>query len=278
GMQAMDGPVNPGENDTFWGLLTEGFTAPAFGMNYNPPYYRDFFEDYGFRPFFEQESRRLSLKTPFPERFWKIAEWVLKKPGYTFEHYSKRKPGKFARDLAKIHNEAWVYHEHYTPLDEEMVKRSFVDVHPILIEEFIWFAYYKGEPIAFYIMLPDVNQVLRIFRGKMNLRNIIRFFILKNSKMITRARVTIIGVVPRFQGAGIESAIFWHLRDPVLRKRSHYQELEISWVGDFNPKMKATLEAIGALPGKRHITYRKLFADDLPFERAATVGTNAADA
>ncbi|RZK23289.1 MAG: GNAT family N-acetyltransferase, partial [Flavobacterium sp.] len=39
GMEAMDGPINFGENDSFWGLLVEGFTPPSYGMNYNFPYY-----------------------------------------------------------------------------------------------------------------------------------------------------------------------------------------------------------------------------------------------
>lgn len=43
GMKAMDGPINFGENDKFWGLLVEGFQSPSYGMNYNPPYYINFF-------------------------------------------------------------------------------------------------------------------------------------------------------------------------------------------------------------------------------------------
>ncbi|MCD4735131.1 MAG: hypothetical protein K8R53_03740, partial [Bacteroidales bacterium] len=116
GMQAMDGPVNPGENVNFWGLLVEGFTPPAIGMNYNPPYYREFFKSYGFKPFFEQVTKHLDVSRPFPERFWKIAGWVLKKPGFTFKHYKKSEIDRLAKDLVDIHNQAWIYHEHYTPL------------------------------------------------------------------------------------------------------------------------------------------------------------------
>jgi len=47
-IEAMDGPINFGENDNFWGLLVEGFTHPSYGMNYNFPYYKDLFEAYGF--------------------------------------------------------------------------------------------------------------------------------------------------------------------------------------------------------------------------------------
>ena len=70
GMEAMDGPINFGENDNFWGLLVEGFTHPSFGMPYNHPYYEQFFRAYGFKEYFEQVTNHLDLTIPFPERFW----------------------------------------------------------------------------------------------------------------------------------------------------------------------------------------------------------------
>src|SRR5690348_13845979 len=54
GMEAMDGPINFGERDSWWGLIVEGFTPPPYKMNYNPPYYIELFESYGFRTYFEQ--------------------------------------------------------------------------------------------------------------------------------------------------------------------------------------------------------------------------------
>jgi hypothetical protein len=36
GMEAMDGPINFGENESYWGLLVEGFDNPSYGMNYHP--------------------------------------------------------------------------------------------------------------------------------------------------------------------------------------------------------------------------------------------------
>ena len=53
-MEAMDGPINFGERDKWWGLLTEGFSEPLYCMNYNPPYYSTLFENYGFQLFFNQ--------------------------------------------------------------------------------------------------------------------------------------------------------------------------------------------------------------------------------
>jgi hypothetical protein len=270
GMGAMDGPVNFGENDTYWGLLVEGFTPPAFGMNYNPPYYKALFENYGFKPFFEQESKHLDLTTPFPERFWKIAKWVISKNLYTFEHFSKKNMLKYAADVVSIHNEAWVHHEHFAPLTTEKVMKVLEDSKAFLIEDFIWFVYHEKKPIGFLVMLPDINQILKPFKGKMNFWNKLLFLIQIKGKKINRSRITILGVVPKYQGKGVESAIFWQLRNPLEVKRPHYKEIEISWVGDFNPKMKSTLEAMKAGPGKIHITYRKSFKEE-HFKKATPI-------
>ncbi len=274
GMAAMDGPVNFGENDNFWGLLVEGFIPPAFGMNYNPPYYKELFKAYGFKPFFEQESKHLDHTKPFPERFWTIAKWVMRKPGYAFEHIRKTNFEKYAADIVSIYNSAWIYHEHFSPLDISKVKKGFKDSSFFLVEEFIWFAYYDSKPIGFVIMIPDVNQIFRLFNGKLNLRNKLRFLLLKNSKIINRSRVTIMGVIPEFQGMGIESAILWHLNESISKSWPQIKEIEISWVGDFNPKMKATLEAMEANPGKKHITYRKIFEIRSSFRRAIEIPEN----
>ncbi|MBP8791467.1 MAG: hypothetical protein KBH01_08555, partial [Breznakibacter sp.] len=51
----------------------------------------------------------------------------------------------------------------------------------------------------------------------------------------------------------------------------HFKELEISWVGDFNVKMRALQESMGAIPGKRHVTYRYLFVDQGDNRKKATV-------
>ncbi|MEN9756049.1 MAG: hypothetical protein RL755_236 [Pseudomonadota bacterium] len=54
GMGAMDGPINFGERDRWWGLIVEGFQPPLYCMSYSKPYYRELFENYGFQCFFNQ--------------------------------------------------------------------------------------------------------------------------------------------------------------------------------------------------------------------------------
>jgi hypothetical protein len=276
GMEAMDGPINFGENDVNWGLLVEGFMPPGIGMNYNPPYYQDLFDSYGFKFFFDQISNHLNLKKTFPDRFWKIAEWVLKKPEFTFVHFSYDNTDKFIHDLKDVYDTAWKFHEGFTPMSEEVLRKSLKKVKPILDDEMIWFVYHHDKPAAFLIMFPDVNQILKHMNGKMHLLNKLKFLYLKQMHTITRARVVIMGVKPQYQRHGLESGIFWHLNE-AFRKKPWYTELELSWVGDFNPKMRALHESVGGTFGKRHITYRKLFSDDSEFQRSHIIPMDTKD-
>jgi hypothetical protein len=272
GMEAMDGPINFGENDNFWGLLVDGFTPPAFGMPYNPPYYRPFFEAYGFGVYFEQITNHLDLVKPFPERFWRIAERIVAREGFEFKHFDYAAVDKFVADAIEIHNDAWRFHESFSPLDRKQLLNFLNKAKPFLQPDLIWFAYYNGEPIAFLVMFPDVNQILRHFNGHIGLWGKLKFWWLKRNRAMTRTRVTALGVKPHYQRLGVESGMFYQLRDVVARN-PHITEMELSWVGDFNPKMRALQEAMESVFGKKHITYRYLFGSQkrADFHRSKTI-------
>jgi hypothetical protein len=139
-------------------------------------------------------------------------------------------------------------------------------IRSILDEELIWYAYFKGEPIAFFMFLPDANQIFRHLNGKLHLLNKLRFLYLKNSKTMTRLRGTAAGVIPKFQNSGVESGIFWQMKQ-VMERKPHYRQFELSWTGDFNPRMISLYQATGAYHAKTHHTYRYLFDRDKPFRR-----------
>jgi GNAT superfamily N-acetyltransferase len=268
GMRAMDGPINFGENDNFWGLLVDGFTQPGFGMPYNKKYYRIFFEDYGFRLYFEQYSyhKDVGVVEVFPERFMKIAEWISKRPGYSFHHFEFSRQDKYVNDMAEIYNATWsVFKEDFTPLDPAMLLISLRQARAFIDEELIWFAYHNDRPVAFFVIFPDLNQIIKYFNGKLTLWNMIRFVWFKKTHKMTRMRALVAGVHPSYQNSGIESAIFLKLFQ-VFRKKRYYKELELSWVGDFNPKMISIYEALGGTRAKTHMTFRYMIDDTLPFK------------
>lgn len=267
GMKAMDAPVNFGENDMYWGLLVDGYSQPGIGMPYNYPYYKDLFLNYGFQIFFKQLSFHLDLTKKFPERFWKIAEWISKKPDFHFKHFTWKESEIFIKDLTYIYDKAWsVLKEDYTPLDPQLLRETMNSAKPVIDEEMIWFAYHKDEPISFFIMFPDANQILRKLNGKLHLWNKLRFLYYKKAKTITRIRVIAAGVIPKFQNSGVESGIFWQMNEK-MKNKPHYKEIELSWVGDFNPKMISLFEAVGGVKAKTHYTLRYMIDPEIPFER-----------
>jgi hypothetical protein len=260
GMQAMDGPINFGENDTFWGLLTEGFESPpSYGMNYNPPYYKAFFENYGFKTQYEQITNYLNILKPFPERFRKIANWVSQKPGYEFKHLKANEIDKFAADFMEIYNDAWQGFENFVPITYATILESFKKMKPLMDEKLIWFAYINGEPASFDIILPDANPMIKPLKGKLDLPGKLKFLYQK-WKGVTRMRAIVMGTKQKFQNHGLESALFIKLGEYVL-PQNQYEELELSWVGDFNEKMMALHYSMGAVFGKKHLTMRCVFIE-----------------
>jgi GNAT superfamily N-acetyltransferase len=273
GMEAMDGPINFGENDNNWGLLAEGFMQQVYGMPYNTKYYQSFFEEYGFRKYFEQYSYHRTVRGPdnkineFPSRMTKIAEWLSKRPGYSFRHFEFSDKKRYVNDLVEIYNSAWsVFKEDFTPLNPEIFDEIIVKARAFADEELIWFAYYYDRPIAFFILYPDLNQIIKHFNGKLHLWNKLRFIYFKITHKMNGMRAVAGGVHPSYQNSGIESAIFSQLYN-VFKSKRWYKELELSWVGDFNPKMIAIYEALEASKTKTHITYRYLINKKLKFRR-----------
>ena len=267
GYESMTGPINFGENDTNWGCLVQGFVPQALGMTYNLPYYRELFESYGFQLYYRQLGFHLDLQKPFPERFWKIAEWIHKRKGFTYKHFDMKNASQFVDDTVYIYNQAWSQlRKDFTPMDPASLFDELRKIKMIIDQEMIWYAYHDDEPIAFFMVLPDANQIFRHLNGKLHLINKLRFINYKRRKTITRARGTAAGVIPKFQNSGVESGIFFELNQ-VMERKPHYTEYELSWVGDFNSKMISLYQATGAVHVKTHHTYRYLFDRELPFQR-----------
>ncbi|MFO7657252.1 MAG: hypothetical protein R6W78_09305 [Bacteroidales bacterium] len=267
GMEAMDGPVNFGQTDKYWGLLVAGFTHPSYEITYNHPYYQELYESYGFQTYYRQEGFHLNLKKELPPKFMKIAEWVSKKPDYTFSHFEWKKANKYIQDFVEVFNVAWAsFKENFEPLETAYIRKTLQKARAIIDEEFIWLAYNKGKPIAIYLMYPDVNLILKKLNGKLNLLAMLKFLYLKKKKTMTRARGVLMGVVPQFQGLGVESGIILNIAK-VMADKPHYTEIEFSWVADFNPKMRKIFMAVGSEPAKHYITYRYLFDREKEFKR-----------
>ncbi|HBH25581.1 MAG TPA: N-acetyltransferase [Cytophagales bacterium] len=260
GMEAMEGPINFGENNNYWGLLVEGFIPPSMGMNYNPPYYTRFFQAYGFEEEYSQYTNHFDINKPLPERFRKIVTRVFDNPSNRFEHFKPAEIDRFIDDFVEIYNKAWVHHENFKAIQPEYVRLSFEQMKPIMVPEMIWFAYVDGKPAGFMVSVPDANQIIRHLDGKLNWWSKLKFLWYKWNHAIDRVRVIIMGVCPEYQKKGIESGLIVKAFDKV-KEMGGYREAELSWVGSFNPAMMSIHKASGATLGKKHVTMKKYFGD-----------------
>ena len=255
GMQAMMGPINFGETDMWWGLLVDGFSNPYYGMNYNPNYYQKFFVEYGFKVKYEQISNKIDVVKGMPPKVIKIAKWVEKRNGYIFRALDPKNISKFAADFKEIYNDAWKDFENFTQVTDATILETLEKIKPVMDPNLIWFSYTAtGEPVAFVMILPDTNELIKGLNGKLNLIGKLKFlwkkFTVKHKKM----RAVIMGTKELYRNQGLESCMFMKLQEYV-QPLGHYEELELSWVGDFNSKMLALHEAVGAIYAKKHTTY-----------------------
>jgi hypothetical protein len=266
GMEAMDGPINFGENFVYWGLLVEGFMQQGYGMPYNFPYYKELFENYGFQNYFEQYSFHDVFSKPYPERMQKFAEHFFEKPEYTFQHLEMDRVEEYLKQLVEMYNKVWSdFLENYTPLKYEDFYGIFKEAKPLLNEKTIWFAYHNNMPVGFLIAFPDINQVLRKLKnGKLNLINIFRLLYYRK-RAITRARLLLSGVIPEYQRTGVVTALYLKLTNEM--REMGMTELELSWVGDYNLTVNRMYSQFGAEKAKTHVTYRYLFDPGAPFIR-----------
>jgi hypothetical protein len=273
GMEAMDGPINFGENDNHWGLLVDGFMQQGYGMPYSKKYYRDFFEAYGFKNYFNQYSYHREIRndkgeiTRFPDRIWKVAEWLSKRPGYSFRHFDYSNSRKYIDDVCEIYNSTWSFlKEDFTPIIPEILEESLKKAKPVIDEETIIFAYLNDKPIGFWVLLPDMNQILKHFNGKLHSWDLLRFAYYKMTHEMTRLRAVVGGVMHSHQNSGVEAAIFYQLYQ-VFKNKPWIKELELSWVGDYNSKMMTSNEALGGIKVKTHVTYRYIINKKHEFKR-----------
>ena len=169
-MEAMDGPINFGDRDYFWGCLVDGFTDPIYNMPYNYPYYAKLFENYGFKDFFKQLTyhRNMSLGG-FDPILHEKAQRISENPDYTFRILEKRHLEKYADDFLTIYNKAWGSIPGSAKLTRQHALALMKSLKPIIDPRLMHFAYYKGEPVGFFLMMIDMNQIYKGLNGKNNI-------------------------------------------------------------------------------------------------------------
>jgi hypothetical protein len=267
GMYAMDGPINFGERDRWWGLLVEGFQSPLYCMNYNPPYYQDLFEQYGFKTYFNQVCIGRNAKNPVPQKLVDRHAMYANNPAFRAMHINKNQLEKFAEDFTLVYNKAWAGHGGLKEMRKDQAMLFLNKMKAVMDERIVWFAYHNNDPIAIFVNLPDLNQWFKHLNGKFGLLQKLKFLWVKRTRPCNRFLGIIFGVTPEFQGKGIDAFLIVESAK-LIQPHTNYEDYEMQWIGDFNPKMINVAESIGdTFRTRKLITYRYLFDRTKEFKR-----------
>ena len=276
GMEAMDGPINFGQRRDWWGLLVKGFEYQPLYMNpYNPPYYQALFENYGIKNYFNQNIYDCAVgESEASTRLQTRSERLLADPSYHVEPIDTKHMAEAAENFRTIYNKAWALFSGVKPMTAEEAQQMMKTILPIVDPRIIFFAYHNEEPIGFFITVPDLNRLIGKFNGKFGLWQQLRLmWDLKVRKSCDRVFGIIFGITPDYQGKGVESAIMYRYLQFVQSPDNQYKNIELAWIGDFNPVMnRMIINYAGATCHKVHTTYRYLFDREKEFKRCPRLG------
>lgn len=255
GVDSILGPTNPGLMDVI-GFLTEGFDVPpSIMMPYTKAFYPALFEKMGFEKAQDLLAFRIKESDLDFERLNRIEDIVLKRlPGLKLRKINIKKINDEILIVQDLFNRAWAKNWGFTPLTLAEVKALAADFKMILDPEIALIAEMEGQPIGFSVSLPDLNVALKhVHRGRLFPFGL--FKLLYHKRKITSVRTALMGVIPEFQGKGIEALLNKHTIVNGMAKG--YTSSELSWVLESNTAMIRVAERLGSSVEKRYRLFTK---------------------
>lgn len=264
GIALVDGPVNFGERDKYWGLLDKGFDPPLFQENYQPRYYKKFFEANGYVPF----EQVLTLKGPSAavpvERLKVVAERIRRSNNVHLEKYHPGHLDRYAEDFCEVYNAGFRHFQHFKPVVPEQVKRVMKQAQPILDPELLCVAYFEGKPAGFCALFPDINPLLKPLKGKMAGINILRFLWNKYRHKPHQIKGIGFGIHPDYKTKGIFAFIVEFMATP--HNLATYTDLFLTTVRAHNKEAVSIYSKLAVQIDRVHIAYRKALQPGITIE------------
>ncbi len=267
GMEAMDGPVNLGDRNMFWGLQIMNFTdPPLYGTNYNPAYYIGLFERYGFGLWFKQHFFKRSMSVPAQPIFYRKYKQLAEDPRFRMHDGRGRTVQQLARDFCDVYNAAWVDHENHKAMEPSAALKIVKAMKPVMDPRLLIFIRYDDKAVAMYISLPELNEIFKHVNGDLNWIGKLKFLWHKWRGTVQNMTGMVFGVAKEWQGKGLEGAMIVYA-DKHLVSNKLYKDTVLTWIGDFNPRMLKVCQNLGTENYRDLATYRYLFDRTRTFER-----------
>ncbi|MFC2075164.1 N-acetyltransferase [Bdellovibrionota bacterium] len=246
---ALRGPTNLTTNDEC-GFLVKGFDSPPYmGLTYNPEYYLELINKAGFQKSMDLYSYYLDASSGPQELLEQAAKAVAEEEQLTKHDITKKNFDEMVGYAKDIYNKSWEKNWGFVPLTEEEFAFHVKELKQVMIPDFCFVIFSKGEPIGWSMTLPNYNEVLIKLNGRLTPWGIIKFLYYK--RKIETVRVFTLGLLPEYQHKGIALFAYWHTMLAGLK--TGITRGEMSWVLESNLPMRKGIEQVG---GNQYKTYR----------------------
>lgn len=261
GYSGFRGPINFGENDTFWGIQTRGFDDyNVYGMFYHQPYYQELIEQTGAEKFDDVFMYQLSLEEPLSERMVRVTERLKKNPSIKIRPINKTNLEADGEIIRQIYNNAFhnqrikEREQEFTGITRETIRRMIRKLRPVLMPETTPIVFVNGEPASFLVSVPDLHEISAQTKGKLKWWHLPKILTVK--KKASRLRPLAFGTDPKFRGRGLEALIFIQGIEWTRKHYPNIKQMEGGFVSEKNWIMCNSLEALGCRIGKSYRVYK----------------------
>jgi hypothetical protein len=191
---------------------------------------------------------------------------IMQDPDYHISNVRGKSMDEIASDFLTVYNSAWGGHHGFKPMNKAQAQKVIKAMKPVMDPDIVVFVYHKGKPVAFYVNIPELNEIFKYVNGNLNWWGKLLFLWHKWRKTPRTMVGIVFGIDREYHGKGVDGAMIkWAELNIVSKKR--YDRTILTWIGDFNPKMIRIAENLGAHVHRKLATYRKLFDESKEIKR-----------
>lgn len=231
---------------------------PSLLQTYNPPYYRELLEHAGFKLDFTFSTYgATSVRNAHTERLQQLGARLRERHGITVRSATRGDLKRHLEDIRQLFNHSFAGNHEVAPISAPVFRfqldavRSFVDLEGVRTIEV------AGEPAAFFLILPDLNELLARLGGRIGLMDLLR--LPRYKREIRKCVIALIGAHPDLHGKGLGRVI----ADEIIRYAiGRFEEVHTMWIDDRNPSSYILAQNGGMRRTKRYGVFRK--ALDIP--------------
>jgi GNAT superfamily N-acetyltransferase len=258
GMTVMRGPFSLSINEET-GLLVEGFDSPPTIMS---PHHRSYqgalAEAAGLQKVKDCYGWKHQV-VPAPARAQRAWEAITSLPEVRFRSVSPRNLKKEVRDILDVFNDAWQHNWGFVPATDAEAKKMAADLLLILDKELSFFAEIDGQPVAICVCLPNLNEVIFDFGGKLNPVTVGKLIWRLKIRGPKSARLMLLGIRTDLRGKRRYAPLAMAVIAELVRRglKQGYEWAELGWTLEDNGLINAAIRSMGATIYKRYRLFEK---------------------